>query len=112
MVVNWTDAWDSSDSIDWVIGESQRLNGTTFVPTMEYTSKQNREMKRLLAHADGKASAIVLLHDTHPTVLDVLGPIIDRYKALGYKFSTLDEYVSWRWGTPTAEAPASAAGKS
>jgi len=106
VVINWTDAWDSSDSIDWVIGESQRLNGANFVPTMQYTSKQNREMKRLLAHADGKESAIVLFHDTHPTTLDVLGPVIDQYKALGYRFATLDEYVSWRWGNPTAQAPA------
>jgi peptidoglycan/xylan/chitin deacetylase (PgdA/CDA1 family) len=98
VVINWTDAWDSSDSVDWVVGESQRLNGATFVPTMQYTSKQNRELKRLLAHADGTASAIILFHDTHPTVLDVLGQVIDQYKAMGYRFATLDEYVSWRWG--------------
>src|SRR5262249_26488027 len=44
VIINWTDAWDSSDSIDWVVGESQRMKGGTFVPTMQYTSKQNREL--------------------------------------------------------------------
>jgi len=103
-VINWTTAWDSSDSVDWVVGESARLKSTKFVPTMQYTAKQNRELKRLLAHADGQTSAVVLFHDTHPTTLDVLGTVIDRYKELGYHFATMDDYVAWRWGTPTAAA--------
>ncbi len=104
VVMNWTDSWDSSDSIDWVIGESQRLNAAKFVPSMQYTNKQNRELKRLLAHADGKTSAVVLFHDTHPTSLDVLGTVIDKYKELGYRFATLDEYAAWRWGEPLSAA--------
>jgi peptidoglycan/xylan/chitin deacetylase (PgdA/CDA1 family) len=110
-VINWTNAWDSSDSIDWVMGESQRMTNANFVPTTEYTNKQNRELHRLLAHADGQTSAVILFHDTHPTSLDILATVIDKYKALGYTFATLDQYRQWRWPDVTSDAAPSPAPK-
>jgi len=104
-VINWTNAWDSSDSIDWVNGESQRLTKADFVPTADYTNKQNRELHRLLAHADGQTSAVILFHDTHPTSLDILAEVIDKYKALGYTFATMDQYSQWRWKDQTPVSP-------
>jgi peptidoglycan/xylan/chitin deacetylase (PgdA/CDA1 family) len=101
LVMNWTRAWDSSDSLDLVPGEIQRLQNPSFSPPVGYIHKEKNEIQRLLRHADGLTSGIVLFHDTHPTSRDVLAQVIDAYQALGYHFGTLEDYSYWRWG-PTA----------
>lgn len=98
LVMNWTRAWDSTDSINWVPGETQRMRNPKFDPSQLYLDKEKTELDRLLLHADGKTSGVVLFHDTHPTSRDVLGTVIDAYQALGYHFATLEDYSYWRWG--------------
>ena len=39
---------------------------------------------RILRSADGRASGIILMHDTHPTLRDILGALIEELKRRGY----------------------------
>lgn len=99
LVMLWTIGWDSSDSFDWAKGEWYTVSSTRYQPgTSSYDSKMDRETARLLKSADGSASGIVLMHDTHPTTRDVLKSLIEELKKRGYSFGTLEDYCRWRWG--------------
>lgn len=106
-VMLWTIGWDSGDSLDWAVGEkSQRSSvsasagskASSTHPQVTYADKLRREFNKVLSKADGKASGIVLMHDTHPTSLDVLRPLIQELRRRGYSFATLEDYCRWRWG--------------
>jgi peptidoglycan/xylan/chitin deacetylase (PgdA/CDA1 family)/chaperonin cofactor prefoldin len=99
LVMLWTIGWDSSDSFDWAKGEWYTVSSTRYRPgTSSYDSKMDRETARILKTADGNASGIVLMHDTHPTTRDVLKSLIEELKRRGYSFGTLEDYCRWRWG--------------
>jgi peptidoglycan/xylan/chitin deacetylase (PgdA/CDA1 family) len=99
LVMLWTIGWDSSDSFDWAKGEWYTVSSARYRPgTSSYDSKMDRETARLLKSADGNASGIVLMHDTHPTTRDVLKSLIEEFKRRGYSFGTLEDYCRWRWG--------------
>jgi peptidoglycan/xylan/chitin deacetylase (PgdA/CDA1 family) len=100
LVMLWTIGWDSSDSFDWAKGEWYTVSSARYQPgTASYDSKMDRETARLLKTADGSASGIVLMHDTHPTTRDVLKSLIEELKKRGYSFGTLEDYCRWRWGS-------------
>jgi Predicted xylanase/chitin deacetylase len=104
IVMLWTGGWDSSDSLDWAKGEWYTASAKRFAPGGPgYERKMEREKGRILARADGLASGVVLMHDTHPTSRDVLKSLIDELKARGYEFATLEDYCSWRWGPSVFE---------
>ena len=99
IVMNWTNAWNSGDSNEWVAGEWWRSADRRYRPAgTAWLAKEERMLKHILASADGKASGILLLHDIHPTSRDLLPRLIDALRERGYSFATLDEYCSWRWG--------------
>ena len=99
IVMLWTAGWDSSDSFEWASGEWYKASVARYRPGgRAYKSKMEREMSRILRSADGHASGIILMHDTHPTSRDILGALIEELKRRGYTFSTLEDYCRWRWG--------------
>jgi peptidoglycan/xylan/chitin deacetylase (PgdA/CDA1 family) len=108
IVMLWTTGWDSSDSADWAKGEWFEASAKRYHPgSATYTKKMQRELGRILGRADGKASGVILMHDTHPTSRDVLKALIDELKLRGYSFATLEDYCRWRWG-PEVFGPAPA----
>jgi peptidoglycan/xylan/chitin deacetylase (PgdA/CDA1 family) len=110
IVMLWTVGWDSSDSADWAKGEWFEASAKRYHPgSASYEEKMQREMGRILRRADGKASGVILMHDTHPTSRDVLKALIEELKRRGYSFATLEDYCRWRWG-PDVFGPAAAEG--
>jgi peptidoglycan/xylan/chitin deacetylase (PgdA/CDA1 family) len=108
IVMLWTTGWDSSDSADWAKGEWFEASAKRYHPgSATYTKKMQRELGRILRRADGKASGVILMHDTHPTSRDVLKALIEELKLRGYSFATLEDYCRWRWG-PEVFGPAPA----
>lgn len=118
IVMLWTIGWDSSDSVDWAKGEWYTVSAKRYAPgSPSYERKMQREKERILKRADGLASGVVLMHDTHPTSKDVLKSLIEELKGRGYSFATLEDYCVWRWGekvfdrfgpSPSSAAPAAA----
>lgn len=105
LVMMWTIGWDSSDSIDWAPGEWYEPTNARYHPGGDkYEAKMRRELARILRRADGTASGIILMHDTHPTSRDILKPLIEELKRRGYTFGTLDDYCRWRWGQHVFDA--------
>lgn len=99
IVVMWTTGWDSGDSTDWAKGEWFMEKAKRYHPGgPAYEAKMKRELDRILKRADGTASGVILMHDTHPTSRDVLRILIDELKKRGYAFGTMEEYCQWRWG--------------
>lgn len=85
IVMLWTAGWDSSDSFEWASGEWYKASVARYRPGgRAYKSKMEREMSRILRSADGHASGIILMHDTHPTLRDILGALIEELKRRGY----------------------------
>ena len=105
LVMMWTIGWDSSDSVDWAPGEWYEATNARYHPGgTKYDAKMRRELARIFRRADGKASGIILMHDTHPTSRDILRPLIEELKRRGYTFATLDDYCRWRWGAQVFDA--------
>jgi peptidoglycan/xylan/chitin deacetylase (PgdA/CDA1 family) len=99
-VMLWTTGWDSSDSADWADGEWFDSLAKNYHPGgPSYEAKMQREMGRILKWADGLASGVILMHDTHPTSRDILKSAIEELKRRGYSFATLEDYCRWRWGS-------------
>jgi peptidoglycan/xylan/chitin deacetylase (PgdA/CDA1 family) len=99
IVMLWTIGWDSGDSADWAKGEWYTASAKRYAPGgPAYEAKMEREKDRLLKRADGLASGVILMHDTHPTSRDLLKSLIEELKARGYSFATLEDYCVWRWG--------------
>lgn len=99
VVCLWTTGWDSADSVDWVKGEWwQRANPRYRPGSPAYLAKVERLNTRVLRHADGRASGVILMHDIHPSTRDGLRAIIRELKARGYRFGTMEDYALWRWG--------------
>lgn len=107
IVALWTTGWDSSDSADWAKGEWFEVSAKRYHPGSEsYREKMQRELGRILKRADGRASGVILMHDTHPTSRDILKPLIEELKRRGYAFATLEDYCRWRWGPEVFGPPA------
>ncbi len=99
LVMMWTLGWDSGDSANWAPGEWYEKGSPRYHPGgAKYREKVKAELDRILKKADGTASGVILMHDTHPTSRDVLAPLIKELKARGYHFATLEDYALWRWG--------------
>jgi peptidoglycan/xylan/chitin deacetylase (PgdA/CDA1 family) len=95
----WTTGWDSADSADWVKGEWWRQGDARYYPGgAAYQAKVERLKARVLSQADGLSSGVVLMHDIHPTSRDALRGLIRELKARGYRFGTMADYATWRWG--------------
>jgi peptidoglycan/xylan/chitin deacetylase (PgdA/CDA1 family) len=106
LVMMWTIGWDSSDSSDWAPGEWFEKNSAKYKPGgPAYELKVQREAQRILKRADGEASGVILMHDTHPTSRDVLKALIEELKRRGYSFGTLEDYARWRWGKGAFDNP-------
>jgi peptidoglycan/xylan/chitin deacetylase (PgdA/CDA1 family) len=97
----------SGDAADWAIGESYSRTATPTLgdkpPTLEV--KKQRVLHDVVESAptlngDG---LVILMHDTHSVTRDVLPEIIDGLAAKGYSFETIEHYVQWRWGRPSAD---------
>jgi peptidoglycan/xylan/chitin deacetylase (PgdA/CDA1 family) len=104
--VMWT--VDSSDSVEWAQGESfTRVPGqiTPAATAPSYTDKIARVEQTVLNDpaVTAGAGAVILMHDTHNATRDALSVIIDGLRAAGYSFGTIEEYVQWRWGRPSAD---------
>ncbi|MGO8694327.1 MAG: polysaccharide deacetylase family protein [Rectinemataceae bacterium] len=105
IVMMWTTGWDTGDSADWARGEWFESTNARYHPGgARYDAKMVRELARILRRADGTASGIILMHDTHPTSRDILKPLIEELKRRGYTFATLDDYCRWRWGDHVFDA--------
>ncbi len=97
LVFNWTESWDSGDSLEWVKGEWYRRAHRRYnANSKEYADKVKRMLQRLLKQADGVQSGIVLMHDIHPTIRELLPQLIDQLRSRGYQFQSLEHYVRWR----------------
>jgi len=99
LVMMWTLGWDSADSVNWAPGEWMESTSARYNPAdTGYLKKMSIDMTRILKHADGTASGVILMHDTHPTSRDILKQLIETLKQRGYTFATLEDYARWRWG--------------
>ncbi|HUW40284.1 MAG TPA: polysaccharide deacetylase family protein [Rectinemataceae bacterium] len=105
LVMMWTIGWDSGDSVDWAPGEWYEATNARYHPGgAKYDAKMRRELARIFRRADGSASGIILMHDTHPTSRDILKSLIEELKRRGYTFATLEDYCRWRWGPHVFDA--------
>jgi peptidoglycan/xylan/chitin deacetylase (PgdA/CDA1 family) len=101
--VMWT--IDSSDSLEWAVGESYTRagGGVTVDPTVTPAAKVARVQATVLTDPSIAAheGAIILVHDTHDTTRDALGAIIDGLRAAGYSFGTIEDLAQQTWGRPS-----------
>jgi peptidoglycan/xylan/chitin deacetylase (PgdA/CDA1 family) len=105
IVMMWTIGWDSGDSVNWAKGEWYESTNARYHPgSATYDAKMRHELARIFRRADGRASGIILMHDTHPTSRDILKPLIEELKRRGYTFATLEDYCRWRWGPHVFDA--------
>jgi peptidoglycan/xylan/chitin deacetylase (PgdA/CDA1 family) len=101
VVMLWSKHFDSSDSMEWVRGEWYEEGPRVNINDREFKAKMHRIYVRLISRANGKG-IVVLFHDTHPTSMDILSKVIEKLKSEGYRFGTLEDYVTWRWHKSSA----------
>ncbi len=101
VVCMWNDFADSYDSHDYPRGEWYTKAGTDR-STPEFMRKADKIAQRILAAADGRGM-VILMHDSHPSSVAALPRIISGLKARGYNFSTMEDWVRWRYGISSAE---------
>ncbi len=102
----WT--LDSSDSLEWAQGESFTRQPGRITPAAgapSYADKVARIQSTILGSPliQAGAGAVILMHDTHNATRDALPAVIDGLRAAGYTFATVEDYVRWRWGRPSAD---------
>jgi peptidoglycan/xylan/chitin deacetylase (PgdA/CDA1 family) len=97
IVALWTKEFDSSDSWKWVEGEWYRNSRRIDETNPEFISKMHRIYERTVTRANGRGM-VVLMHETHNTTLRILPAVIQGLKAKGYRFATIEEFVTWRYG--------------
>jgi peptidoglycan-N-acetylglucosamine deacetylase len=98
---------DSGDSREWAQGESFSRVTAAMVPDEGAPSYQAKVARILASVVEDRnviagRGVVVLLHDTHNATRDALAALIDRLRALGYGFATIEDYVLWRWSQPSS----------
>lgn len=105
VVCMWNDAADSYDSEGFSLGEWYTKKDTDRSKP-EFRKKTERIVQRLSKAADGRG-LVILMHDTHPTSVAALPAVIAMLKSRGYAFSTMEEWVHWRYGLSSQDLLAS-----
>jgi len=98
----WSKDFDSSDSWDWAKGEWYRSDPRIDRKNKSFISKKERVYNRITANADG-TGMVILMHDTHLVTREVLSSVIIELKRRGYRFCTMEDFVSWKYGKSSRE---------
>ena len=102
LVMMWSRHFNSGDSAEWVKGDWYEEGKKTNINEAEFKEKMKRIYNNLIQNANGRGM-VVLFHDTHLTTAKILPEIIQKLISQGYSFSTMEEYVEWRWNTSSRE---------
>ena len=98
----------STDADEWAIGESYNqveLNRMRWQSSVAYADKVARIRSTVLDHALVQAGKgiVVLMHDSHNATRDALADVIDRLRARGYRFATIEDQVQAQYGRSSLE---------
>jgi len=102
IVAMWSGDLDSTDSWDWAKGEWYKSDPRIDEKNPSFIHKKERVYNKIVSHADGKG-IVILMHDTHLVTRDVLSSVITELKRRGYRFCTMEDFVSWKYGKSSLE---------
>jgi len=102
IVAMWTKMFDSSDSWNWAKGEWFKSDARVDEKNPSFIRKSRKVYNKIVSKADGRGM-VVLMHDTHLVTRNILPAIITELKRKGYRFSTMEDFVKWKYGKSSRE---------